>query len=79
MFALSLMQGGLQKNDGRGKRIPARMGCYLDGHVEGQFGKDTLLLFEPSQCLSDEVGLEFEDCIIKVSSDSHIQAPMTMK
>ena len=89
IFALGLMQPAeevCKKNDGhptsgtvslvRGKRIPARMGSYLDGHVEGQFKEDTLLLFEPSQCLSDEVGLEFEDCIIKVSSEGHIQVPI---
>ena len=89
IFALGLMQPAeevCKKNDGhptsgtvslvRGKRIPARMGSYLDGHVKGQFKEDTLLLFEPSQCLSDEVGLEFEDCIIKVSSEGHIQVPI---
>ena len=52
------------------------MGSYLDGRVEGQFSEDTLLLFEPSQCLSEKVSLEFEDCIIKVSSDGHIQVPI---
>ena len=51
------------------------MGSYLNGHMEGQFGEDALLLFQPSQCLSDEVGLELEDCIIKVSPDDQLQVP----
>ena len=88
IFPLRLMQpaaGVYHKEDGhtstgsvclvRAKRVPARMGIYLDAKVECQLDQDIPLLFEPDRCWTEKVGLEV-DMILTVNPDGSLSVPV---
>ena len=85
IFPLGLMQpatGVCRKEDGhastgsvclvQAKRVPARMGIYLDAQVECQLDQDTPLLFEPDRCWTKKV----DDMILTINPDGSLSIPM---